>query len=71
MIEMYRIIFTGRGTFIHCIIWFQYAHMVNGWKTQTEAGGGNRVAISSSNNQPDGNHTSNAIAHESECRPEK
>lgn len=29
------------------------------------------VTISSSNNRPDGNHTSNAIAHENECRPEK
>lgn len=28
--EVYGIIFTGRRTFIHCIIWFQYAHMVNG-----------------------------------------
>lgn len=30
--EVYGIIFTGRGTFIHCIIWFRYAHMVNGWR---------------------------------------
>lgn len=75
--EVFRIIFTGRGTFIHCIIWFQYAHMLvkrmDGAHRQTKAGEGEAIVLRYHRQTTNrmGNHTSNAMAHENECRPEK
>lgn len=84
MIEVFGIIFTGRGTFIHCIIWFRYAHMAMAVVVLAERmSGAHRDRAwheeqamvlryhRQTTNQPDGNHTSNAMAHENECRPEK